>query len=95
MAAYAIFIREGEVVDAEAMAQYQSGNSAVPDGVEMKPLVVYGEMEWLEGEPADGIVILQFGDRQQAHDWYYGAYLERAKIRQKAAPYRAVIVDGF
>ena len=95
MAAYAIFIREGDIVDPEAMAAYQSGNSSAPPDSGLKPLVVYGAMEWLEGEPADGIVILEFPDMQKARDWYYGDYQERAKLRQKAAPYRAVLVEGF
>ncbi len=95
MAAYAIFIREGEIVDQAAMDAYQSGNRSSPPDSGMKPLAVYGEMEWLEGEPADGVVILEFPDRQAAHDWYHGDYLERAQLRQKAAPYRAVIVEGL
>jgi len=96
MACYMIFIREGEVVDAEAMAKYQSGNRGGPPMPGMKPLVVYGAMETVEGEPADGIVVLEFLDRQAAKDWYYGEeYQARAKFRMQAAPYRAFIVDGF
>jgi uncharacterized protein (DUF1330 family) len=61
MAAYMIFLREGEVVDAEAMARYKAGPSAPPlPG--MKPLAVYGAMETVEGEPADGVVIMEFPD---------------------------------
>ena len=32
---------------------------------------------------------------QYARDWYYGEYNERAKLRQKAAPYRGFIVEAF
>lgn len=94
MPAYAIFIREGEIVDHEAMAAYQTGQ-APPADLGMKPLAVYGEMELLEGNAPDGVVILEFPDRQKAHEWYHGEYKERAKLRQKAAPYRAFIVDGL
>lgn len=94
MPAYAIFIREGEVVDPEAMAAYQSGNrSGAPAG--MRPLVVYGAMESLEGQAPDGIVILEFPDMASAREWYNGNYFERAKLRQKAAPYRALLVEGL
>jgi uncharacterized protein (DUF1330 family) len=94
MPAYAIFIREGEIVDPEAMAAYQSGNrSGAP--ADMKPLVVYGAMEALEGEAPHGVVILQFPDMVSAREWYHGDYFERAKLRQKAASYRAFLVEGL
>lgn len=94
MPAYAIFIREGEIVDPEAMAAYQSGNrSAAP--ADMRPLVVYGAMEALEGEAPHGVVILEFPDMASAREWYNGEYYERAQLRQKAAPYRTFLVEGL
>lgn len=94
MPAYAIFIREGEIVDHQAMAAYQSGNrSGAP--ADMRPLVVYGAMEALEGAAPDGLVILEFADMAAAREWYHGDYYERAKLRQKAAPYRAFLVEGL
>ena len=96
MAAYAIFIREGAVVDAEAMAKYQSGNRSGPPNPEMKVHAVYGAMEQLEGEPCDGMVILEFPDMAAARDWYYSEdYQARAPFRQQAAPYRALLVEGI
>ncbi|MFM5906373.1 MAG: DUF1330 domain-containing protein [Novosphingobium sp.] len=92
-----IFIREGAVTDPEAMARYQTGNrggGGKPTG--MKPLVVYGKMEALEGEAPDGIVVLEFPDSQSARDWYYSEdYQSRVPFRQQAAPYRAVMVEGI
>lgn len=96
MATYMIFIREGEIVDAEAMAAYQSGNRSGVTPPGLKPLVVYGAMESLEGEPADGVVVLEFPDRDAAKAWYYSPeYQERAALRQKAAPYRCIMVEGL
>ena len=97
MAVYMIFIREGEVVDAEAMAAYKAGNSGGGGAqISVKPLVVYGAMEALEGESPDGVVILEFPDREAAKAWYYSPeYQARIPFRQKAAPYRAFMVDGF
>lgn len=95
MSAYVIFIREGEIVDPEAMAAYQDPNQAGGRDPNMKPLVLYGEMDTIEGDPADGIVILEFPDMESARAWYYGEYNERAKLRQKAAPYRGFIVQGM
>jgi uncharacterized protein (DUF1330 family) len=92
-AAYVVFIREGVITDPEAMAAYQNGmGGAAPN---MKVHTVYGAMETIEGEAADGIVILEFPSMQEARDWYYGDYNERAKLRQKAAPYRGFIVEGM
>lgn len=91
-----IFLREGAIVDEEAMAEYQSGNRNSPPPPGLKPLVVYGEMETLEGDAADGMVILEFPDRESARAWYYGEdYQSRIPARQKAAPYRAFMVDGL
>ena len=95
MAVYIVFIREGEIVDAEAMARYQSGNRAGPPSG-MKPLAVYGAMETFEGEAADGVVILEFPDKEAAKAWYFSEeYQERAKHRIQAAPYRCMMVEGF
>jgi uncharacterized protein (DUF1330 family) len=94
-AAYAIFIREGEIVDPEAMAAYKAGSADGARDPDMKVHTVYGVMETLEGEPADGMVILEFPSMQRAREWYYGEYQERAKLRQKAAPYRAFLVEGI
>lgn len=91
-----IFIREGEIVDHEAMKAYQSGNrsGAVLPG--MKALAVYGAQESFEGDPADGVVILEFPDAETAKAWYFSPeYQERAKLRQKAAPYRCIMVEGL
>jgi uncharacterized protein (DUF1330 family) len=90
---YVVFIREGEITDPEAMAAYKAAGGAPAAGV--KPLTVYGAMVTIEGEPADGMVILEFPSVQAARDWYNGDYGERAKLRQKAAPYRGFIVEGL
>lgn len=96
MATYMIFIREGEVVDHDAMAAYQSGNRSGQPHPGLKPLSVYGAMEAIEGEAADGVVLLEFPDAEAAKAWYYSPeYQERAKLRQKAAPYRCIMVEGL
>jgi len=96
MATYMIFIREGEIVDPEAMAKYQSGNRSGTPPEGMKALAVYGALESIEGEGADGVVILEFPDAEAAKAWYYSPdYQERAQWRQKAAPYRCLMVEGL
>jgi uncharacterized protein (DUF1330 family) len=95
MPAYVVFVREGPVVDAEAMSQYQTRNRAVPPPG-MKPLVVYGPTETIEGEPCEGMVILEFEDVESARKWYFSEeYQEAAALRQQGAPYRGFIVEGW
>jgi uncharacterized protein (DUF1330 family) len=96
MPAYAIFIREGAIVDPEAMAKYQSGNKRGAPIPGMRPLTAYGAMETLEGEPADGIVVLEFPDMAAAKAWYFSEdYQSRVPFRLAAAPYRAFLVEGM
>lgn len=96
MAAYMIFIREGEVTDHEAMTAYQNSNRSGPPPEGLKPLVVYGALETLEGDKADGVVILEFPDKESASNWYYSPdYQAAIKHRQKAAPYRCIMVEGL
>ncbi|MBV1686876.1 DUF1330 domain-containing protein [Novosphingobium sp. G106] len=95
MAAYVVFIREGEVVDQASMDAYLGSGASTPPPAHLKALAVYGDMETIEGEGADGIVILEFPDVAAAREWYNGPYNERAKLRQKAAPYRGFIVAGL
>lgn len=94
MAAYILFIREGKIVDQSAMDAYLSGSGGPPPN--MKPLAVYGAMETFEGEPADGVVLLEFPDAQQAREWYFSeSYQARAGFRRAAAPYRCFMFEGL
>lgn len=96
MAAYMIFIREGAVTDEAAMDAYRGASRSGPPPAGMKPLVVYGAMECLEGEAADGVVVLEFPDSEAARAWYHSPeYQERAALRQKAAPFRCLLVEGI
>ncbi len=95
MAAYMIFIREGEVFDPEQMAAYQNRNRENTSPGTLKPLVVYGAMETLEGEAADGIVLLEFPTADDARAWYHSdEYQAAAEHRKLAAHYRAFLVEG-
>jgi len=96
MAAYMIFIREEPIRDPAAMAEYQRiGRENVGD-FQLKPLVVYGAMEAVEGKAPDGIIVLEFPSAEKARAWYGSARYQAAlPHRLKAADYRAVIVQGL
>ena len=93
MSAYVVLFREEPVHTPSEMEEYRRTSPPPPPG--LKPLVVYGKQEALEGTPPDAVVVLEFPSMQEARDWYNGPYGEAAKHRQAAAKYRGVIVEGF
>lgn len=95
MPAYIIFIREAPVRDADALAEYRRLNRQNPGDFKLKPLVVYGASETVEGKAPDGIVVLEFPSIEEAKAWYNSpGYQAAVPYRLKAADYRAVIVQG-
>ncbi len=96
MSAYLMFIREDPVFDLEALAAYQNHNQSSPPSIVAKPLVIYGKIEALEGDAPDGMVVLEFPDAATARAWYESAeYQAGIPLRQKAAHYRAMLVEGW
>ena len=100
MPAYLIVYRETPITDPEAIAEYSRRNkenaaqSQADFGI--RPLVVYGKAEGLEGATPDGVVMLEFPTLEAARGWYEsGAYQEAIPFRQKAAEWRVVLVDGI
>jgi len=97
VAAYLVFIRESAVRDPDAMAEYSRTARAAPgEGIKMSPLVVYGAIEPLEGQPADGLVVMQFDTADEARAWYNRpGYLDAVPHRQRGADYRVMMVEGL
>lgn len=99
MPAYAIFIRDEPPHDAAELAIYQKLNSeSVPayQAHGIKPVVVYGAIEALEGPAPDGAVILQFPSMADAKSWYESPEYQNAlPYRLKAARYRAFLIEGI
>jgi uncharacterized protein (DUF1330 family) len=96
MTAYLLFMREDPVFDTEALKQYQGHNRDNPAPGPVRPIVVYGAIEALEGKAPDGMVMLEFPDADAARAWYHSAeYQAGIPLRQKAANYRAMLVEGW
>ena len=100
MPAYIITYRESPVRDQAAIEEYSRRNrenaAAFQEQFGIRPLVVYGASEGLEGDNPDGIVILRFPTMEDARAWYESPeYQEAIAIRRKAADWRVVIVDGL
>jgi uncharacterized protein (DUF1330 family) len=96
MPAYMLFIREGAIRDPSELAEYSRMNREGPRDPNLKPLVVYGAIEPVEGTAPDGMVMLQFPTVQDAKAWYDSpSYQAALAHRQKGADYRAFIVQGL
>lgn len=100
MPAYMIVTREGPIADQEAMDTYSAMNRAnaatFVAHYGIRPLAVYGAQQLLEGEGADGAIILEFPDPAKARAWYDSPEYQAAlPYRMKAAPYRVLLVEGL
>lgn len=96
MPAYIITTRKGPIRDAEAMAEYQRRTRAMGRHPTLKPLVIYGATEALEGDAPDGTIIMEFPSMADARAWYnQPEYQEAIPYRQKAADYDMFIVEGL
>ena len=95
MSAYVIFIRD-RITDAAGMLEYSAAARAARGDHKFQPLAFYGPCETPEGEPADGVVLLQFEDVAAAKAWYESdAYTAAARIRHRSADYRVIITEGL
>lgn len=95
MSAYVILIRE-RMKNAEEFATYGKLAAAARAGHDLKPLAFYGAHQTLEGEPVEGVVILEFPDTAAARAWYDSpAYQTALQHRLAGADYRVVIVEGL
>jgi len=100
MPAYIIVYRESPVRDQAAIEEYSRRNRenapAFQEQFGIRPLVVYGSSEGLEGANPDGIVVLQFPTMEDARAWYESsAYQEALAFRREAADWRVVMVEGL
>jgi uncharacterized protein (DUF1330 family) len=96
MPAYMLFIREDAVRDQAEMDIYSQLNRASPRDPKLKPLVLYGAIEAVEGKAPDGIVMLEFPTAEDARVWYNSpSYQAALKHRLKGADFRAIIIQGL
>jgi uncharacterized protein (DUF1330 family) len=96
MPAYMLVIREEPVRDEAAMAEYQRINRETPRSFDLKPLIVYGAMEAIEGRAPDGVILLEFPNADEARAWYNSpGYQSALPHRHKAADYRVILIEGL
>ena len=95
MAAYVIV--ETDVTDPEQYEQYRAASPAAIAAGGGRFLVRGGEHVVLEGDwQPPRLVMLEFEDLEAARRWYESdAYQEAKKLREGAARFRAVAVEGI
>jgi uncharacterized protein (DUF1330 family) len=95
VSAYVILIKN-QTRDAEELKTYGEKALAARTGHEITPLARYGALEVLEGEPAEGVVILQFPDMAAARAWYDSpAYQDARTHRFAGGDFRVILADGL
>jgi len=97
MSAYMIVTRESAVRNQAELDIYSQMNRENPPKVGgLKPLVIYGAIESLEGDAPDGVVVLQFPSLEAARSWYHSPEYQAAlPHRTKGADWRVFIVEGL
>jgi len=81
--------------DEEELATYRrmAGRAVTPD---QTIHVVYGEQEILEGPEHEGMVIIEFPDREAALRWYNSdAYQQARQHRLKGGDYQFTMIEGY
>lgn len=94
MSAYIIAIKLN-TKDEDELTTYRqkAGRAVTPD---QTIHVVYGEQQVLEGSPHEGMVIIEFPDKEAALSWYNSdAYQEARQHRLKGGDYQLTLVEGF
>lgn len=100
MSAYIIAYRECPVRDQASDAEYtrQNKENAADFHTQfgIKPLAVFGKCVAPEGAKPDGVVLLEFPTYNAAKSWYESpTYQSIIPLREKAADWRVVIVEGL
>jgi uncharacterized protein (DUF1330 family) len=94
MTTYFVAIRLATTDEAE-MAEYGRKAALSVVGREITPLAAYGELQMVEGDPAEGALILAFPDFNEAREWYdSGAYQDAVGHRFKGARYQTFFIQG-
>jgi uncharacterized protein (DUF1330 family) len=95
MVAYVVFTRE-KMRNPEEYERYKEKARPAAEGHPLKPLVLYGRYEMLEGPAIEGAVVLEFPTIEAAKTYYNSpAYQDAVKHRFLGADYRVFIVEGL
>ncbi|HLY55765.1 MAG TPA: DUF1330 domain-containing protein [Stellaceae bacterium] len=84
-----------KVIDPQELAEYRRIGVPSLKETNVKFRVRMGAYEVLEGDPVEGIVMLEFPTMEEAKAWYHSpAYQEALKHRYAGAKCHAFLVEG-
>jgi len=85
-----------QVSDRKRLEAYWANVAPAFKGIQAKPLVAYTPFEVLEGDgDFQGVVLFEFASMEEARRWYSSeAYQEVKKLREGAADFDLLLVDG-
>lgn len=97
MPVYVMILRESPLKEPAKYEAYQQKTLTMRGAFPLKPLVIQGGPEALEGGIApDSVVLLEFPTVEDAKAWYNSPEYQAAlPDRLAAADYRSFIVEGF
>ncbi|MCI3131946.1 DUF1330 domain-containing protein [Phenylobacterium aquaticum] len=95
MPAYIIFVKN-KTLDPDELKTYSQKAAPAGAGHPITPLAFYGPLEVLEGDDAEGVVLISFPDKAAARAWYDSpAYQDAKQHRLKGADYRVILAEGI
>jgi len=95
MPAYIVLTRE-RTRNAEELAKYSELVTATLAGHPVKPRVIFGRHQILEGASVEGMAILEFPTFEDAQAWYQSpAYRKACEHRHLGADFSCMIVEGL
>jgi uncharacterized protein (DUF1330 family) len=94
LSAFFVALREA-VFDPEEMKVYAELAGGSASGHRLTTRAAYGRLRMTEGEPIEGVVILEFATFEEAEAWYDSPAYQAAVVhRLRGAKYRTFIVQG-
>lgn len=94
MTVYAIFIKR-KTYDPDGLKKYGEMAGEAAKGFALDPIAFFGNHENMEGQPAEGAVIMRFGDMEAAKAWYFSPGYQKAKAQRNAsADFDVIFVEG-
>jgi uncharacterized protein (DUF1330 family) len=94
MPAYMVYVCQ-EVWDRAKLEEYWRAIGPTIEGYGARGLSAYAPFEQLEGEPVEGVVVVEFPSRERARAWYESdAYKAIRHLRTESARYIGVLAEA-
>jgi uncharacterized protein (DUF1330 family) len=94
MPAYFVYVCQ-EVLDRAKLEAYWREIGPTLEGYGVRNVSSYAPFEQLEGEPVEGVAVVEFPSLERAREWYDSdAYKAIRRLRIEGARYIGVLAEG-